>query len=90
MLFSVYRFRQAQSVVSSTPLSDDSQRITANNVESEKEAKDDVNAESLSVSPATSVHEEDEAFEWREVLRGTSDFSRLSILRLMLTDRRHT
>ena len=61
----VRRFRSSNVVVSSAPLSEPSQRITG----SEKELE--IRAEKYDTSaPIPTIHEEDEQFEWREVIRG--------------------
>ena len=70
-LFEVWRFREAHSVVNGAPLSEPAQKITA-------EAGDDVEKEGeirieTQLAEPVVVHQEDEVFEWREVMRGVLD-----------------
>jgi hypothetical protein len=63
----VRRFRSSNIMASSAPLSEPAQRITA----SEKEKPEEVMNERFNTSTSIPIiHEEDEQFEWREVIRG--------------------
>ncbi|EIM85641.1 MFS transporter [Stereum hirsutum FP-91666 SS1] len=74
--FALHRFRMSERTANSAPLSEPSQRITT----TEKEEKDleevraevyDPNASNDREEPV--VHQEEEQFEWREVVRGLVD-----------------
>ncbi|KII94771.1 hypothetical protein PLICRDRAFT_693103 [Plicaturopsis crispa FD-325 SS-3] len=66
--FAVHRFRQSNSATSSTPLSEPGRPI---NSTPDPEKLDDTHVEEVSKAP--SVYQEDEHFEWREVIRGVMD-----------------
>lgn len=79
----VHRFRMSNRTVSSVPLSDASQRITAKETQIEKEGKGDVEEVRAEVygsnasngrDSAPVVSQEEEQFEWREVIRGMPSF----------------
>lgn len=71
ILVSVHRFREAQSVVSGAPLSEPAQKMVATDDEPIKDLEKETESriETRAVE-GTVVHEEDEQFEWREVVRG--------------------
>lgn len=69
-LFTVYRIRQSNPVVSSAPLSEPSQKINVGSNDIEKGSETMV--EIQQAQTMTTVYEEDEVFEWGEVLRGSS------------------
>jgi hypothetical protein len=54
----------------STPLSEGAEPITALASDAEKEGGKIEACENMHVSKAPSIHQEDEEFEWREVVRG--------------------
>ena len=66
----VWRFRVAQAIVAGAPLSEPAQKITAEMVEGDLEKDSDVRIEAAQAPYV--VHQEDEKFEWREVIRGNS------------------
>ncbi|KAJ3488703.1 hypothetical protein NLI96_g2654 [Meripilus lineatus] len=69
--FSLYRIRQSNPVVSSAPLSEPSQKINVGSNDIEKGSETMV--EIQQAQTMTTVYEEDEVFEWGEVLRGVLD-----------------
>ncbi|KAF7793683.1 hypothetical protein EIP86_004798 [Pleurotus ostreatoroseus] len=67
--FAVYRFHEAQSVISGAPLSEPAQKIIAEDERiQDLEKESETRIETRPVQGAI-VHEEDERFEWREVIR---------------------
>ena len=68
MSSSVERFRTADSTAMSAPLSEPAQNIRIHEKDAEKEEERRV--EDVSVVDTIVVHQEDEKFEWREVIRG--------------------
>ncbi|KAK7695994.1 hypothetical protein QCA50_000634 [Cerrena zonata] len=68
--FALYRFRLDDSIASSVPLSEPAQRITAETRDIEKEG--DIKIE-IQESQATAIRQDNEVFEWREVIRGARD-----------------
>lgn len=73
---SVFRFRDAQSVVAGAPLSEPAQKMVAADDEPVQDLEKETESR-IEVRPVerTVVHEEDERFEWREVVRGASVYS---------------
>lgn len=67
-LYIVWRFRTAQSIATGAPLSEPAQKITAEVVDGDLEKEGDVRVEASQAQFV--VHQEDEQFEWREVVRG--------------------
>lgn len=60
----------AQSVVAGAPLSEPAQKITApETVEGDLEKEGEVRVETAEAQVVV-VHQEDEPFEWREIIRG--------------------
>ncbi|GJE84157.1 MFS general substrate transporter [Phanerochaete sordida] len=70
--FALWRFREAHSVVNGAPLSEPAQKITAD-LGDETEKESEVRIESQLASEPVVVHQEDEVFEWREVMRAVLD-----------------
>ncbi|KAI0677109.1 MFS general substrate transporter [Trametes maxima] len=68
--FALRRLRLSHGVTMSAPLSEPSQRITGAEVEAEKGT--DVKVEER-VEETSVVDQQDEKFEWREVMRGVKD-----------------
>ncbi|EKM59177.1 uncharacterized protein PHACADRAFT_205354 [Phanerochaete carnosa HHB-10118-sp] len=71
--FALWRFREAHSVVTGAPLSEPAQKINTEgdgDIDAEKEGE--VRIESQPPQPVA-VHQEDELFEWREVMRAVLD-----------------
>ncbi|KAI9066787.1 MFS general substrate transporter [Trametes sanguinea] len=70
--FALHRLRLSQGVAMTVPLSEPSQRITRVEVDAEKGTE-----EKIEVQPPTTdamvVYQEDEQFEWGEVIRGFKD-----------------
>lgn len=68
--FALHRFHLDESIGASVPLSEPAQRITEvpGDVEKECDTKIEVHQ-----TQATAIHQEHEAFEWREVIRGIRD-----------------
>lgn len=64
----VWRFRTAQSIATGAPLSEHAQKITAEVVDGDLEKEGDARIEASQAQFV--VHQEDEQFEWREVVRG--------------------
>lgn len=64
--FALWRFREAHAVVTGAPLSEPAQMI---NADPEKEGEVQIEVQ----PPHYVVHQEDEKFEWREVVRGALD-----------------
>ncbi|VDB90095.1 unnamed protein product [Peniophora sp. CBMAI 1063] len=69
--FALERFHMADSTAASAPLSEPAQNIRVHEKDAEKEEERRV--EDVSVVSSIVVHEEDERFEWREVVRGLID-----------------
>jgi len=69
----VHRFRSADFISASAPLSEGSESITAPASDTEKEGKNTEIREHAHIAKAASIHQEDEEFEWREVVRGLTD-----------------
>ena len=65
----VRRFRSADSVTASAPLSEGAESITTPASDSEKLEKVEAR-EHVHVSKMVDIHQEEEQFEWREVVRG--------------------
>lgn len=71
--FVIWRFRQAQSVTAGAPLSEPAQKITASeHVVGDLEKEGEVHIEAHEAQVIV-VHQEDEQFEWREIVRGCLD-----------------
>jgi len=68
----VRRFRAADTVSTSAPLSEGAESITAPVGDTEKEGESEVR-EHAHGAKAPSIHQEDEEFEWREIVRGLTD-----------------
>ena len=71
-------FRSADAVSVSAPLSEGAESITAPASDTEKEGEKVETREHAHVAQAVSIHQEDEEFEWREVIRGYNVVYRLS------------
>lgn len=65
---SVERFRTADITAASAPLSEPAQNIRTHEKDAEKD--EDRRVEDVSIVDSIVVHQEDEKFEWREVVRG--------------------
>lgn len=68
----VYRFRASQAVISGAPLSEPAQNIVAEEEKSEDPEKEAMSRIETQTVQGTVVYQEDEMFEWREVIRGMS------------------
>lgn len=67
------RFRSADAAASSAPLSDSARSITGPTKDAEKqEARVEVAREHANLTNTPTIHQEDERFEWGEVIRGSS------------------
>jgi hypothetical protein len=69
----VRRFRAADTVSTSAPLSEGAESITAPASDTEKEGENTEIREHAHIVKAPSIYQEDEEFEWREVVRGLTD-----------------
>ncbi|KAH9951706.1 MFS general substrate transporter [Amylocystis lapponica] len=69
--FALNRLHASNYLVASAPLSEPSQRITESTTGLEKSAE--VKLEVQTTEQAVAVHQEDELFEWGEVMRGVRD-----------------
>ncbi|KZV72119.1 MFS general substrate transporter [Peniophora sp. CONT] len=69
--FALERFRMADSTAVRAPLSEPAQNIRTHEKDAEKE--EDRRVEDVSIVESVVVHQEDEKFEWREVVRGLVD-----------------
>jgi MFS family permease len=72
-MITVRRFRAADTVSTSTPLSEGAESITAHASDTEKEGENTEVREHAHIAKAPSIHQEDEEFEWREIVRGLTD-----------------
>ena len=82
-LFLVWRFRRSTAVTADAPLSEPSQRITAQSTSADPEKEDEVKIETVNHSTANATDDplqqavavpiEEERFEWREVVRGLTE-----------------
>lgn len=67
----VRRFRTADSTAASAPLSEPSRSIKENDGDMEKQEIHIVEqSERANITNSPTIHQEDEVFEWREVMRG--------------------
>ncbi|KAH9938279.1 MFS general substrate transporter [Fomitopsis serialis] len=86
--FALNRFREENNIAASAPLSEPAQRINVAGAQLEK--VDEVQVETLTThSIAQSVNQEDEQFEWLEVVRGIKEpqvwMSALSYLGIIIS-----
>ncbi|OSC98925.1 MFS general substrate transporter [Trametes coccinea BRFM310] len=70
--FALHRLRLSQGVAMTAPLSEPSQRITKVEVDAEKGTEEKIEVQAPTTD-AMVVYQEDERFEWGEVIRGIKD-----------------